>query len=215
MTDTPAEGPVHPPRGTSVPIRVSARHNHRVETRTAAAAADLPLRDTRYRELERYPEFEYVTAWLRDYVQSTVPNARMRERQYWSVACLPSSDASERGHRMISVHAGDLEVACLFVETPPSGIRRVGGYITVAVPALEHACGTSIERVAAASPALRFRPRGALMSIGWTETPDSREQFDAIPWRPAARELVADLMNAGRNKWADTHCPQIARFALE
>ena len=44
--------------------------------------ADLPLRDTRFRELEAHPEFETVTAWLRDYVQSAVPNPRMGERQY-------------------------------------------------------------------------------------------------------------------------------------
>ncbi|MEE2032435.1 hypothetical protein [Rhodococcus chondri] len=186
-----------------------------MNTRTAAAAVDLPLRDTRYRELEQYPEFEFVTAWLRDYVQSTVPSARMREREYWSVSCLPSADATEHGHRMVSVHAGDLEVACLFIETPRSGNRRVGGYVTVSVQALEQACGASIEQVAAGLPALRFRPRDGLMSIGWTETPDSREQFDALPWRPAARELVTGLMNTGRNKWADTHCPQLAMFAIE
>jgi len=183
--------------------------------RTPDSFSELPLRDTKYRELERYPEFGVVTAWLRDYIRSIIPNARMSEREYWSVSCLPDTAAATTGHRLLSVHAGDLEVACLFLETPRSGERNLGGYVTVTRESLEKACGAPLDRVIADCPALRMKPHGAMVSVGWTETPDSREQFDALPWRAPARDLVTELIRTGRNRWADSHSPQIAKFAFE
>ncbi|MEE2057482.1 hypothetical protein [Rhodococcus artemisiae] len=183
--------------------------------RTPESGTDLPLRDTRYRELELYPEFDFVTAWLRDYVRSTIDNARISEREYWSVVCLPSVGASDEGHRMISVHAGDQEIACLYVDTSVREDRQVGGFVTVDTRVLEQSCGADIDRITESSPALSVHRSGDQVSIGWSETPASREQFDALPWRPAAHELVRRLMQNGRNYWADAHCPQLAMFALE
>ncbi|MFD6858502.1 hypothetical protein ACFWB0_12645 [Rhodococcus sp. NPDC060086] len=183
--------------------------------RTPESGTDLPLRDTRYRELELYPEFDFVTNWLRDYVHSTIENARISEREYWSAVCLPTVGASDEGHRMISIHAGDQEVACLYVDTSIREDRRVGGFVTVDKHSLEQSCGADIDRITTSSAALSVYPTGDQVSIGWSETPESREQFDALPWRPAARELVRRLMHNGRNHWADSHCPQLAMFALE
>lgn len=212
---------IRPPDPATMPIPTSAppwqrnRHNRGVNMRTPEPATDLPLRDTRYRELELYPEFDFVTAWLRDYVRSTIENARISEREYWSVVCLPSVGASDEGHRMISVHAGDQEIACLYVDTSVREDRQIGGFVIVDIRILEQSCGADLDRITASSPALSFRRRGDQVSIGWSEIPASREQFDALPWRPAAHDLVRRLMQNGRNHWADWHCPQLAMFALE
>ncbi len=95
MTNIRPPDPATMPIPTSVPPWQRTRHNRGVNMRTPEPATDLPLRDTRYRELELYPEFAFVTAWLRDYVRSTIENARISEREYWSVVCLPSVGASD------------------------------------------------------------------------------------------------------------------------
>ena len=215
MTGPEYTDPATTPVPVAHPRRRGNGHNRRVNMRTPDSFSELPLRDTKYRELERYPEFGVVTAWLRDYIRSIIPNARMSEREYWSVSCLPDTAAATTGHRLLSVHAGDLEVACLFLETPRSGERNLGGYVTVTRESLEKACGAPLDRVIADCPALRMKPHGAMVSVGWTETPDSREQFDALPWRAPARDLVTELIRTGRNRWADSHSPQIAKFAFE
>lgn len=183
-------------------------------TQPTGPAADLPLRDTRYRELEKYPEFEFVTEWLRDYVHSTVTTPRISEREYWSVECLPTADAGENGHRLISVHAGNLEVACLYLDTREPGVRRLCGFVTVDADRLEQSCGIDADGLAARVPHLRIRRHDGCVSIAWWDTPESREQFDALPWRPAAAHLVESLMRTGKNRSAASHCPQIAMFAL-
>lgn len=176
---------------------------------------DLPLRDTRYRELEQYPEFTAATAWLRDYVRSTVPKPRISEREYWSVTCLPAADASERGHRLVSVYAGDLEVACLFLDTRTPGERRLCGFVAVDADSLQRACGADLDTIIADNTELRFRPYDGYWSVGWLDTPACREQFEALPWRGAAADLVSALMRSGRNSSADTHCAQIAMFVFD
>ena len=203
------------PSVTLHPRRPVNGHNRRVNMRATDSVSELPLRDTKYRELARYPEFGVVTAWLRDYVRSSVPNARMREREYWSVSCLPDTWVSAAGRRLVTVHAGDLEVAGLYLETPGPGVRNVHGWITVMRKDLEVACGAPLDRVAATSPALRVTESGPRAIIGWTETPESKEQFEALPWRAPARALVTELVRTGRNRWADLHSPQIAQFAFE
>lgn len=203
------------PMGTHVPESGGSGHNRPVNIRTPDSATGLPLRDTRYRDLERYPEFEFVTAWLRDYVNSTVQTPRISEREYWSVECLPAADASEQGHRLISVYAGDLEVACLYLDLRNPGDRRLCGFVAVSLDDLEKACGTDLETLAATHGALRIRRHDSHAAIFWIERPDSREQFDALPWRGAAAELVSALMRGGRNRSANAHCAQLAMFALD
>ncbi len=197
------------------PDRPVNGHNRRVNMPSPDSVSELPLRDTKYRELAHYPEFGIVTAWLRDYIRSSVPNARMSEREYWSVACLPDNSVSPTGRRLVSVYAGDLEVAGLHLDTPGPGLRNVQGWITVTREGLEEACGASLDRIAATFPALNVTHSGAMATIVWTETPESREQFDALPWRAPARALVTELVRTGRNRWADLHSPQIAQFAFE
>ena len=173
--------------------------------------ADLPLRDTRFRELETHPEFETVTTWLRDYVQSAVPNPRMGERQYWAVVCLPFTAASESTQRLCSVHAGAYETACLYIETTPEGEHRIGGFVTVDTATLEREAGTDVGSLEAANPGLRFRTQRTATTIRWST--DSKEQFDALPWRSAALHLVTDVMKVGRCLEASNHSAQLARFA--
>ncbi|MDV2474849.1 hypothetical protein ACWDTG_22710 [Rhodococcus zopfii] len=177
------------------------------------AAADLPLRDTRYRELETYPEFEAVTEWLRDYVQSSVPNPKMGEREYWAVVCLPFTSEADTTQRLCSVHAGTYETACVFVETTPEGQRRIGGFVTVDTAVLERDAGTDVGSLETGYPGLRFRTQPATTTIWWTAAADSREQFDALPWRPAARHLVTEVMRQGKCLEASNHSAQLARFA--
>ncbi|MBH0121643.1 hypothetical protein I0Q12_19835 [Rhodococcus sp. CX] len=181
------------------------------QTRNDAAA--LPLRDTRYRELETYPEFGTVTEWLHDYVQSSVPNPKMGEREYWAVVCLPFTSEADTAQRLCSVHAGAYETACLYVETMPDGQRRLGGFVTVDTAVFERDAGTDVAGLEAANPELRFRTQPTTTTIWWTDTAGSREQFDALPWRPAARHLVTELMRQGKCLEASNHSAQLARFA--
>ena len=177
------------------------------------AAADLPLRDTRYRELESYPEFGDVTAWLQDYVQSSVPNPKMGEREYWAVVCLPFTAETDTTKRLCSVHAGAYETARMYVETPPAGERRLGGFVTVDTAVLEQDAGTDVAGLEADNPDLRFRTQRTTTTVSWIQTPQSREQFDALPWRPAARHLVTEVMRQGKCLEASNHSAQLARFA--
>lgn len=215
MTAPLRAGRAAAPSATPHPRRPVNSHNRRVNTPAPDSVSELPLRDTKYRELARYPEFGVVTAWLRDYVRSSVPNARMSEREYWSVSCLPDASVSPKGHRLVTIYAGDLEVAGLRLDTPGPGLRNVQGWITVTRTDLEEACGAPLDQVGAASPALRITESGATATIEWTETPESRAQFDALPWRAPARALVTELVRTGRSRWADLHSPQIAQFAFE
>lgn len=176
-------------------------------------AAELPLRDTRYRELETYPEFGRVTEWLHDYVQSSVPNPKMGEREYWAVVCLPFTSETDAAQRLCSVHAGAYEVACLCMESTPDGERRIGGFVTVDTAVLERDAGTDAGGLEAGNPELRFRTQPATTTIWWTDTAESREQFDALPWRPAARHLVTEVMRKGKCLEAPNHSAQLARFA--
>nr|WP_206024067.1 hypothetical protein [Rhodococcus sp. 14C212] len=177
--------------------------------------AGLPLRDTRYRTFEQYPEFATATAWLRDYVRAAVPNPRMSEREYWSVVCLPPHDGSTEAEPLVRVHVGAIEAAGLYVEAlQVEQPRRIGGRVTVAVDDLEAAAGTSVEVLAAAHSGLQFRPDGPVVSIGWSDGPAGRAQLAAVPWEPAAAALVERVMRTGRCLWASDHCAQLARFAL-
>lgn len=180
---------------------------------TRPAAAGLPLRDTRYRELETYPEFGAVTEWLRDYVQSSVPNPKMGEREYWAVVCLPFTSEADSAQRLCSVHAGAYETACLFVETTADGARRIGGFVTVDTAVLERDAGTDIGSLEAGNPGLRFRSQRTATTVWWTTDPDSKEQFDALPWRPAALHLVTEVMRQGKCLEASNHSAQLAGFA--
>ncbi|AKE90728.1 hypothetical protein A4U64_07250 [Rhodococcus sp. WB1] len=185
-----------------------------MNARTPLSPAGLPLRDTRYRTFEQYPEFATATAWLRDYVRAAVPNPRMSEREYWSVVCLPPHDGSIEAEPLVSVHVGAIEAAGLYVEAPAAQPRRIGGRVTVAVDDLEAAAGTSVDVLAAAHSDLRFRPDGPVVSIGWSDGPASRAQFAAVPWEPAAAALVGRVMRNGKCRWSAHHCAQLARFAL-
>lgn len=175
---------------------------------------DLPFRETKYRELEQYPEFGFVTTWLRDLIPTIVPNARMSEREYWSVSCLPDCDPADPRRLLLTVHAGNFDVAGVFLAPGQADERLLGGYVLVSTPELERCAGAPVADLAASFAALSFHVDGPLVSIGWVLTPASREQFDALPWRPAARSLVAELMRNGRNSRADSHCPQIAQFGF-
>lgn len=175
---------------------------------------DLPLRETKYRELEQYPEFGFVTSWLRDLIPTIIPNARMTEREYWSVSCLPDSDPADPRQLLLTVHAGRFDVAGVFLAPGLPGERVLGGYVLVSTPALEKATGLAVAGLSESFGALSFTVDGPLTSIGWVRTPAGREQFESLPWRPAARTLVEELMRNGRNSRADSHCPQIAQFGL-
>ncbi|WP_395704956.1 hypothetical protein [Rhodococcus ruber] len=183
-----------------------------MNARTPLSPAGLPLRDTRYRTFEQYPEFTAATTWLRDYVRAAIPNPRMSEREYWSVVCLPPRDGSTEP--LVSVHVGAIEAAGLYVEAPATQARRLGGRVSVAVDDLEATAGTSVEVLAATHSELRFRLDGPIVSIGWSGEPASRAQFAAMPWEPAAAALVGRVMRTGRCRWASHHCAQLARFAL-
>jgi hypothetical protein len=185
-----------------------------VNTRVPPSTAALPLRETKYRELEQYPEFGSVTAWLRDVVSSIVPNARMSECEYWSVVCLPPEEPTDPRKPLVSVHAGDLAVAGVFLDLS-GGQRSLAGYVRVSGTELEQASGSTREQLAADSPALTFVDEGAVVCVVWSDEPAAREQFAALPWRAPARALVSELMRDGRNSRADDHCRQIARFAYD
>ncbi|MEU5842874.1 hypothetical protein [Rhodococcus sp. NPDC047139] len=185
-----------------------------MNTRVPQSTADLPLRETKYRELERYPEFGSVTAWLRDVVSSIVPNARMSECEYWSVVCLPPGDPADPREPLVSVHAGDMAVAGVFLDLS-EGRRSLAGYVRVSGTELEQAMGSTREQFAAAFPALTFVDEGSIVSVVWSDEAAAKAQFDALPWREPGRSLVAELMRGGRNSWADEHCRQIARFAFD
>ena len=185
-----------------------------MNTLVPPSTAPLPLRETKYRELERYPEFGSVTTWLRDVVSAIVPNARMSECEYWSVVCLPAGDPADQRKPLVSVHAGDMTVAGVFLDLS-EGQRRLAGFVRVSGTELERATGSTRERLAAASPALTFVDEGPVVSVMWSEEPAAREQFAALPWHAPARSLVSDLMRSGRNSRADEHCRQIARFAFD
>ncbi|MBS9371275.1 hypothetical protein [Rhodococcus sp. B50] len=185
-----------------------------MNTRVPPSTAALPLRETKYRELERYPEFGSVTAWLRDVVSSIVPNARMSECEYWSVVCLPAEDPADPRKPLVSVHAGDMAVAGVFLDLS-DGRRSLAGYVRVSGTELEQASGSTREQLAADFPALTFVHEGSVVSVVWSDEPAAREQFAALPWRAPARSLVSELMRVGRNSRADDHCRQIARFAYD
>ncbi|EME65808.1 hypothetical protein G352_08002 [Rhodococcus ruber BKS 20-38] len=185
-----------------------------MNARTPLSPAGLPLRDTRYRTFEQYPEFAAATTWLRDYVRAAIPNPRMSEREYWSVVCLPPHDGSHPSEPLVSVHVGAIEAAALFVEAPAGQARRLGGRVTVAVDDLETAAGANVDVLAATHPELRFRLDGPIVSIGWSGEAAGRAQFAAVPWEPAAAALVGRVMRTGRCRWAAHHCAQLARFAL-
>ncbi|MGX7726547.1 MULTISPECIES: hypothetical protein [Rhodococcus] len=185
-----------------------------MNTRVPPSTAALPLRETKYRELEQYPEFGSVTAWLRDVVSSIVPNARMSECEYWSVVCLPTGEPDDPRKPLVSVHAGNMAVAGVFLDLS-DGQRSLAGYVRVSGPELEKASGSTREQLAADSPDLSFVDEGSVVSVVWSDEPAAREQFEALPWRAPARALVTELMRGGRNCWADDHCRQIARFAYD
>lgn len=122
-----------------------------MNTRVPPSTAALPLRETKYRELEQYPEFGSVTAWLRDVVSSIVPNARMSECEYWSVVCLPAGDPDDPRKPLVSVHAGNMAVAGVFLDLS-DGQRRLAGYVRVSGAELEKASGSTREQLVADSP---------------------------------------------------------------
>ncbi|WP_068154231.1 hypothetical protein [Rhodococcus phenolicus] len=180
---------------------------------TRPAAAGLPLRDTRYRELETYPEFGAVTEWLRDYVQSSVPNPKMGEREYWAVVCLPFTAETDTAQRLCSVHVGAYETASLYVETTPVGQRRIGGFVTVDTDVLEREADADIATLEADNPGLRFRVQQTRTTVWWTDSAGVRERFDALPWRQAALHLVTEVMRQGKCLEASNHSAQLAGFA--
>lgn len=185
-----------------------------MNTRVTPTTAALPLRETKYRELERYPEFASVTAWLRDVVSSIVPNARMSECEYWSVVCLPPSDPADPRQPLVVLHVGDLEVAGVYLDLS-GGDRRLGGYVRLSRAEFDRTTGTTFEQAAGAVPALTLVDEGPVVSVLWSDEPAARSQFDALSWRAPARMLVTELMRGGRSSRADEHCRQIARFAFE
>ena len=185
-----------------------------MNTRVPPSTAALPLRETKYRELEQFPEFGSVTAWLRDVVSAIVPNARMSECEYWSVVCLPAGEPDDPRKPLVSVHAGNMAVAGVFLDLS-DGQRSLAGYVRVSGAELEKAPGSTRAQLAADSPDLSFAADGSAVSVGWSAQPAAREQFAALPWRAPARALVSELMRDGRNSRADDHCRQIARFAYD
>lgn len=79
----------------------------------------------------------------------------MSECEYWSVVCLPTGEPDDPRKPLVSVHAGNMAVAGVFLDLS-DGQRSLAGYVRVSGPELEKASGSTREQLAADSPDLSF-----------------------------------------------------------
>ena len=170
----------------------------------------------RFRLLTLVPEFDAVTALLREYVGSAIPAPRATERDFWTVSAMPATNRSSTHQRIAAINVNSPETLVLYVDH-----GELGGFLNVSLSALSDSMTIADLAAMLVVTGSDFRLPGIYASAGGDDCgfEGSIDQLRAVlavsEVQRAAREYVLNLLRKGGTIHARNHNYQLADLLLD